>query len=158
MTIRSRAALFAASATLCLGLIAAPAAASCWTAADVAAAQLREMQTRLAVTVLQCRSKLDFRASYNQFLKNGGSALHSANARLKAHFMAEGSVAGQRAYDRYTTALANSYGGGETSLASCARTSALVTEATMAKGNLLALAAREVIAPILPSALCPARD
>jgi hypothetical protein len=159
MTICSRAALTAASAVFCLAAIATPAAAAnCWTPTDVAAAKVREMQTRLAVTVLQCRSKLDIRASYNQFLRSGHSALRSANERLKAHFMAEGKMVGQREYDRYTTALANAYGGGETSLASCAKTSALVTEATMANNNLLQLAAREVIVPTLPSAPCPAND
>lgn len=158
MKICSRAALLAASAAFCLGSIAAPAAAaSCWTRTDVAAAKVREMQTKLVVAVLQCRgSGIDILASYNRFLRNGRSALRSANEHLKAHFMAEGKIVGQREYDRYTTALANAYGGGETSLASCAETSALVAEAAMAKSDLLSLAAREVIVPTLPSASCPA--
>jgi hypothetical protein len=160
MTICSRAALLAASAALCLGSIAAPAAtASCWTRADVAAAKVREMQTKLMVAVLQCQvSGVDILASYNRFLRNGRSALRSANERLKTHFMAERKIVGQREYDRYTTALANAYGGGQISLGSCAETSALLTEAAMAKSDLLLLAAREVIVPTLPSAPCPANN
>ena len=157
MTICSRAALLTATAVLCLGSIAAPAAAaSCWTSADVAAAKVREMQTKLMVAVLQCRvSGVDILASYNRFLRDGRSALRSANEQLKAHFMAEGRTVAQLEYDRYTTALANAYGGGQISGVSCAQTSALVAEATSAKSHLLSLAAREVTVPTLPSAPCP---
>lgn len=147
-----RAAIHALSAALWLGSVAAPA--RCWAPADVSAARVREMQTRLAVVVLQCRAKVDMLAGYNQFLSRNRAALRSANQRLKAHFMAEGKMAGQREYDRYTTALANAYGGGETSPASCARTSALMTEATLPRGNLASLAAREVVLPTIPSAPC----
>src|SRR5678816_2373693 len=91
MTNPSRMALVAASVAFCLASIAAPAAAGCWTSADIAAARVREMQTKLAVAALQCRfSRVDIRASYNRFLRNGRSALRAANGRLKAHFMAQG--------------------------------------------------------------------
>jgi hypothetical protein len=158
MTICSRAALRAASVAFCLGSIAAPAAAAgCWTQAEVAAAKVREMQTKLMVAVLQCRgSGIDMLPSYNRFLSNGRSALRSANEHLKAHFIAKGKIVGQREYDRYTTVLANAYGGGQISLDSCAATSDLVTEAAMAKSDLTSLAAREVLVPTLPSRPCRA--
>jgi hypothetical protein len=149
-------ALVAASVAFCLASLAAPAAAGCWTSADIAAARVREMQTKLAVAALQCRfSRVDIRASYNRFLRNGRSALRAANGRLKAHFMAQGRT-GQRAYDRYTTALANGYGGSQISFGSCAKTFAVMTEAALPETNLQSLAAREVVAPTLPSASCPA--
>jgi hypothetical protein len=149
----------AATAALCLASIATPAAAaSCWRPADVSAARVREMQTKLSVAVLQCRrSRAEIVGSYNHFLRSNRSALRSANARLKAHFDAEGKISGPRAYDRYTTLLANAYGGGQISFGSCAATSALVTEAAMASSNLMSLASREIVVPTLPSARCPAR-
>jgi hypothetical protein len=112
------------------------------------------MQTRLAVAVLQCRFSRDIRASYNRFLRHNRSVLRTANGRLKAHFMAQGASRGQREYDRYTTALANAYGGAQISVASCARTSSLVTEAALPRTSFHSLAAREVIAPTLPSPPC----
>lgn len=115
------------------------------------------MQTKLAVAALQCRfSKADIRANYNRFLRNGRWALRVANARLKAHFMTQGTTVGQREYDRYTTTLANAYGGSQISFGSCAQTAAVLAEAAMPKRNLLSLAAREVVAPTLPSAQCGA--
>jgi len=158
MTICSRAVLLTASSALCLVSIAAPAtAAGCWTSADVAAARIREMQTKLAVAVLQCRfSGFNIRTSYNRCRRNSRSALRAANVRLKAHFMAQGKTVGQREYDRYTTTLANAYGGNQISFGSCAQTAAVVTEAAMPKKNLLSLAAREIFAPTLPSAPCGA--
>ena len=158
MTIVSQAALRAAAAAFCLVSVAAPATAtSCWTRADIAAAKVREMQTKLMVAALQCRAGgVDILASYNRFIRDGRPVLRSANERLKAHFMAEGKSAGQQAYDRYTTALANS--AGQIRLGSCAEASALAAEAAMAKRDLLSLAAREVAAPTLPSPPCLAND
>ncbi len=160
MIIGSRTAFLAAPAALCLASMAAPvAAAACWTPADIAAARMREMQTKLAVAALQCRfSRGDVRASYNRFLKNGRAALRAANGRLKAHFMTQGTSVGQREYDRYTTTLANAYGGSQISFGSCAQTVAVMAEAAMPKSNLVALAAREIVAPTLPSGSCPARN
>jgi hypothetical protein len=160
MTICSRTALLAAPVALCLVSLAAPAtAAGCWASADIAAARIREMQTKLAVAALQCRfSGYDIRTDYNRFLRNGRSTLRAANGRLKAHFMAQGTAVGQRDYDRYTTALANAYGGSQISFGSCAKSSAVMAEAAMPRRNLLSLAAREIIAPTLPSPPCAVRN
>lgn len=150
-----RMALGAAAIALCLGSTAAPAAsASCWTQADVSAAKVRELQTRLMVAALRCRANgMNILATYNNFVAAGKGAIVAANERLKAHFMAAGPVAGQRDYDRYTTSLANAYGAAETGPESCAEASSLAAEA--GHGDLNAFAAQAVPVATLPSAVCP---
>jgi hypothetical protein len=84
----------------------------------------------------------------------GRGAIVAANDRLKAHFMTAGPVAGQRDYDRYTTALANAYGAAETGPESCAEASSLAADA--ARGDVNSLAAQAVPVATLPAAACPA--
>jgi hypothetical protein len=159
MKIHTRAALSAAALALCLVSTAAPAAsASCWTQADVSAAKVRELQTRLMVATLRCRATgVNILASYNNFIAGGRTSIVAANDRLKAHFMTAGAVVGQRDYDRYTTALANAYGAAETGPESCAEASSLAAEAA-AKGDVTAVAAQAVPVATLPAAVCPAND
>ena len=159
MKMQTRIALGAAAIALSLGSTAASAAsASCWTQADVSAAKVRELQTRLMVAALRCRANgVNILASYNNFVAAGRTAITSANQRLKTHFMAAGPVAGQRDYDRYTTALANAYGAAETGPESCAEASSLAAEAA-AKGDLNEVAARTIPVATLPSAVCPANE
>jgi hypothetical protein len=156
----TRAALGAAALALCLASTSAPAAgAKCWTQAEVAAAKVREMQTRLMVAALRCRAfGMNILTSYNDFIAAGRGEIVAANDRLKAHFMADGAAAGQRDYDRYTTALANAYGAAETGPESCAEATTLAADAVAAKGKLIALAAREIPVATLPSAMCSASE
>jgi hypothetical protein len=148
---RTRAALAAAAIATCLVSTAAPAA-TCWSQADVSAAKVRELQTRLMVAALRCRATgVNILASYNAFVGNSKPALVAANNALKAHFAAGGPVAGQRDYDRYTTTLANAYGAADTGPESCAEAANLAAEATNAKGDLAAFAAQAIPVATLPS-------
>src|SRR5580704_1641081 len=101
----------AAIATSLVSMAASAAGPACWSQADVSAAKVRELQTRLMVAALRCRANgTNILASYNNFVSSDRGAIAAANERLKAHFMAAGPVAGQKDYDRYTTSLANAYG------------------------------------------------
>ena len=153
-----RAALAAAALATCVISTAAPAA-SCWSQADVSAAKVRELQTRLMVATLRCRaSGVNILASYNAFVGTTKPAIIAANNTLKAHFGAAGPVAGQRDYDRYTTVLANAYGAADTGPESCAEAANLAAEATVAKGDLAAFAERAIPVATLPASVCSGND
>ena len=154
----TRAALVAAALATTLGSTAA-SAASCFTQADVSAAKVREMQTRLMVATLRCRATgVNILASYNNFMGAAKPAIVAANDQLKAHFGAAGPVAGQRDYDRYTTSLANAYGAAETGPESCAEAANLAAEAANTKGDLAAFAANAVPVATLPASVCQNND
>ncbi len=154
----TRAALAAAAIATCLVSTAAPAA-TCWSQADVSAAKVRELQTRLMVAALRCRaSGVNILASYNAFVGNAKPAIVAANDQLKAHFGAGGPVAGQRDYDRYTTTLANAYGAADTGPESCAEAANLAAEATNAKGDLAAFAAHAIPVATLPASTCAGNE
>lgn len=142
-----------ATAVMTAMLAAGPVRAACWTAPELAAAQVRDMQSRLMVATLRCRAGgLDVTAAYNAFVQANRSRLEGANMTLKAHFWVDGPVEGQRAYDRFTTALANAYGAGDTGAESCAEAAAQATEAAALEGGpevLEAFAARHAGPPAL---------
>jgi hypothetical protein len=76
----TRAALAAAAIATCLVSTAAPAA-TCWSQADVSAAKVRELQTRLMVAALRCRATgVNILASYNNFVGSAKPAIVAANA------------------------------------------------------------------------------
>jgi hypothetical protein len=158
MKTHTRAALAAAAIATCLVATAAPAA-TCWSQADVSAAKVRELQTRLMVATLRCRATgVNILASYNNFVGTAKPAIVAANDRLKAHFGAAGPVAGQRDYDRYTTTLANAYGAADTGPESCAEAANLAAEATAARGDLAAFAEHAVPVATATSAVCSGND
>ena len=154
----SHGALGAAAFALCAVSIAAPAsAAGCWTQADVSAAKVHEMKTRLMVAANGCRAgDADILASYNRFVAARHAALSAADDRLRAHFLAAAGDDGQRDYDRYTAALEQAYGAGAASAESCAEAAAMVKDVIAARGDLTAVAAREIETATLPSSVCPA--
>jgi hypothetical protein len=153
----SHGALRAAVIALCTVSIVAPASAGCWTQTEVAAAKVREMQTRLAIAARQCGAgNIDIVASYNRFLAAKQAALGVADERLRGHFLAAESDEGARAYARYNAALELAYGAATASGDSCAEAAALAKEAASARGDLVAVAAREVAVATLPSSVCPA--
>lgn len=86
-------------------------ASACWYPDEACAAQIRGLQTMLMVGTLQCRA--GSQASeylYTDFIVNQRRVLDENNAILKARFGREaGWNEGQRAYDRFATALANRY-------------------------------------------------
>jgi hypothetical protein len=153
----SHRALSAAVFALCTVSIASPASAGCWTQAEVAAAKVREMQTRLAIAARECGAgSVDILSNYNKFLAMKKNALGVVDDRLRGHFFAGESDEGARAYARYNAALELAYGAATASGDSCAEAAALAKEAASARGDLNSVAAREVMVATLPSSVCPA--
>src|SRR5579864_941836 len=102
----SHGALRAVVIALCTVSIAVPANAGCWTQAEVAAAKVHEMQTRLAVAAKACTAGgVDILPSYNKFLATRKNALSAVDERLHEHFIARGGDLGERDYARYNAAL-----------------------------------------------------
>ena len=138
---------------------ATPANAACWSVGQAGAAQVRDLQTFLMVETLRCQAiGFDIAPDYNDFVRGNRVAIGQANDRLKAFFIAsQGPVQGQGAYDRFTTSLANSYGGGRTSRDSCTTAGSMAREAALMENShqgLLMIAVREGLAPRLPGGLC----
>jgi hypothetical protein len=146
--------------------LSAPALAQnkCWTQKELTAARVRDLQSVLMVGALQCRgSGHDVLSQFNEFVKAGRSAIVSQNDVLKAKFVkAQGAKEGNRAYDSFTTALANAHAGSTSQRAGfCAMAQALAAEATAAAsgadsiGALELLAARVAERPAGVGADCP---
>lgn len=143
-------------------LVAQPAAAAtgCWNSNEVAAAKVRDLQSRLMVSALRCRAMgYDMLAAYNAFVTANRETIQGANGVIKARLSTGiGAAAGQSAYDAFATALANAYGGAATSHAGCDADAATASAAAMAAGDITALLALEDKAgpqPDLPGEACP---
>lgn len=112
---RSRVSLFITLAT-CLSIGAVSARADdCWSESEMKSAQLRELQTRMMVAALQCRNQpgSTILADYNSFMTRFRGDIGKSNDVLKNRFVRlKGNRDGQRAYDTFTTAMANAYGAG----------------------------------------------
>lgn len=103
--------LLVAVAGLALTAGSAYASTACWQDHEVTAAKVRNLQSMLMVAALQCTGPT-FRTNehYDHFVRQNRSALVGHNDALKSYFMrAYGVRDGQRAYDAFTTALANSH-------------------------------------------------
>jgi hypothetical protein len=137
----------------------ASAAMSCWDQQETAAAKIRDLQSRLMVATLRCRAiGVDVLTAYNDFVRINRATLQQANGVIKARFDAGYGREGPRFYDSFTTAMANLYGGDETSGAVCDETSAIAAEAALAEGDvgrLVDLADRTGRSPELPGGICP---
>lgn len=150
----------AMAAAIVLGLIAgeARAAGDCWSTQEISAARVRDLQSMLMVSALRCRTGgADVLASYNRFVAVNRSAIAGFNSTLKSYFTrTQGSVEGQRSYDRFTTALANSYGAGA-GAGNCREMASLASEAASAGGSavrLIAIAESLGLDPELPMRRC----
>jgi len=137
--------LFAAAAmTMC---VATPANAvmGCWNETQVAAAKVRDLQSRLMVATLRCQAMgQNVSDAYNRFVRANMSAIQGANGVLIAQFRAGyGGPQGQVQYDRFATALANIYGDDQTDRTVCAQTVALAEEGAAAAGDVEQLVALE---------------
>jgi hypothetical protein len=134
---------------------AVPAQAHCWGEREVAAAQVREMQTLLMVAALRCRAAhMDFSAQYDGFVIAQHDALARANLVIKQHFAGAGGT--QADYDRFTTSLANGFGGEATTEASCSEAAILAQDGSAAgPAALEPLAAARVFPVSLPGGNCP---
>jgi hypothetical protein len=146
---------------LAIGL-AAPAQASCWSEADMDAAKVRDLQSRLMVATLRCNAAgVDVTGAYNNFVVANRETLQGINGVLMTQFRAgAGDDEAQVQYDRYATALANAYGGDATDRRVCANTARLAEEAAGAEGSvarLVALHSRVGLPPPRPGDACRGR-
>ncbi|HVQ07368.1 MAG TPA: hypothetical protein VMS43_02930 [Allosphingosinicella sp.] len=140
--------------------VAAPANAAmeCWTPTQVAAAKVRDLQSRLMVATLRCQAMgVDVASAYNRFLGANRRAIQGANAVLLAQFQAGFGRQGLVHYDRFATSLANIYGDDATSPSVCGDTAVLAEEAAAADGDidvLVAIEDRLGFATPLPGGQC----
>lgn len=137
-----------------LAMMASASGATCWSDAELAAARVRDLQSMLMVATLRCQAAhIDITGAYNGFVRTNRSGIEGVNLKLKAHFWSDGPVEGQRAYDRFTTRLANAYGSGDTGPESCAE-AATVAQAASEAGALSVVADRISVMPTLDAERC----
>ena len=136
----------------------AAAQAPCWSEADVDAAKIRDLQSRLMVATLRCQAAgVDVTRAYNRFIIANRATLQGINGVLMTQFRSGSGDEAQGDYDRFATALANNYGGETTNRRVCDDTSRLADEAAAARGSvhrLVALHARAGLPSPLPHAAC----
>ena len=136
----------------------AQAAIGCWNDTQVAAAKVRDLQSRLMVATMRCRAMgVDITGAYNRFVVANRTTIQGANGVILAQFRSGFGSDAQRHYDRFATALANAYGGEVTDRWICAETATLAEEAAAAQGDaqrLVALADRLGTPPALPGGTC----
>ena len=140
-------------------LLAGAARAGCWTREEASAAGIRQLQSMLMVTALRCQAAgTGMMSDYNAFVTSNRQAIAAENDRIRGHFVhAQGGIAGERAYDSFTTSMANGYGAGEGAPQSCAAAAALAQEAGSMQGSvdgLLLLVARLGLSAQLPEGRC----
>lgn len=154
--------LYLAAAMLAATSIVATAPAqaqSCWGPQAVAAAKLRNLDIMLMVTALRCRKGADnFQPDYYAFSAAHQAELNVANGVLRAQFAGGGGKTAERALDKMSTSIANSYGVGHPNMG-CAElrqvTRHLAT--TRVSGALLNAADALVGPPAIPGGACAAR-
>jgi len=154
---KGRAVLVAGAMMICVPATAS-AQAGCWNQTQVAAAKVRDLQSRLMVATLRCSAMGEnVAAAYNRFLAANRETIRGANAVLMAQFQTVHGRQAQVHYDRFTTALANIYGDDATSSSVCAETVVLAEEAAAARGDtdaLIAIADRLGFVAALPGGQC----
>lgn len=141
---RTRRGLFLSAAAMMCVAAPAQAAMECWNPTQVAAAKVRDLQSRLMVATLRCQAMgVDVAGAYNRFLGANRRTIQGANAVLLAQFQSGFGRQGLVHYDRFATSLANIYGDDATSPAVCGDTAVLAEEAAAANGDIDALVAIE---------------
>jgi hypothetical protein len=147
-----------AAAAICCAALPAQAAMGCWNDTHVAAAKVRDLQSRLMVASLRCGAMgVDVTPAYNRFVVANRATIQSANQVILAQFRAGHGAEAQTHYDRFATALANAYGGDATDRTVCADTASVANEAAQAAGNtaeLMAIADRFGFDSALPGGRC----
>lgn len=141
------------------GVFASQAQAACWNKDETSAANIRELQSMLMVTALRCQAAgHGLMGDYNAFVVANRATLGTMNDRLKAHFIhAMGPVAGEHAYDSFTTSMANGYGSAASDGALCAAAASLAREAALMAGSmegLLLLADHQGLVARIPDGPC----
>ncbi len=155
--IRKRGLIASAAVLLCVST-PAQAVMGCWNETQVAAAKVRDLQSRLMVATLRCQAiGVNVAAAYNRFIAANRETIQGANNVLMAQFRSGYGGEGQTQYDRFATSLANIYGDDATDPGICADTAAAADEAAAANGNvrqLVTIADRLGGAPALPGGQC----
>lgn len=137
-----------------------PAASGDWSREERSAARIRALQTWLMVGALRCRAGgTDLLADYSGFVSAARATLVAANDRVRARFVATyGAAEGQARFDRFTTSLANGYGGGGAAPDVC-RTLTMAARLAAAEGgspeHLLLIADLENVGDGLPGLDAP---
>ena len=138
----------------------APAQAqSCWGPQAVAAAKLRNLDIMLMVTALRCRKGADnFQPDYYKFSAAHQAELNVANGVIRAQFAGGGATAANRALDKMSVVIANSYGIGHPELG-CRELRQVTRDlaTTRASGALLSAADTLVGSPTIPGGSCAMR-
>ena len=154
---KAGAVLMAGAMMICVPA-AAQAQAGCWNQTQVAAAKVRDLQSRLMVATLRCSAMgVNVAPAYNRFLAANRETIRGANGVLMSQFQTVHGRQAQVHYDRFTTALANIYGDDATSNSVCAETVVLAEEAADARGDtdtLIAIADRLGFVAALPGGQC----
>jgi hypothetical protein len=146
-------------AATAVAMAAAPIQAACWKSDEASAAGVRELQSMLMVAALRCQvAGHPMMNDYNAFVQSNRAALGAMNDRIKAHFIRTfGPVGGQRAYDSFTTSMANGYGAASSGADVCGDADNLAREAASLNGSidgLKLLAERQGLVAKLPEGLC----
>jgi len=146
-------------AATAVAVTTAPVHAACWKSDEASAASVRELQSMLMVAALRCQvSGYPMMNDYNQFVQANRTAIVAMNDRIKAHFIrAFGPVGGQRAYDSFTTSMANGYGAAASGADVCGDADSLAREGASMNGSvdgLMLLAERQGLVAKLPEGLC----
>ena len=144
-------------AILAVTVPVAPAQAACWTAEQVSAAKVRDLDTMLMVASLRCRhTNVAVLTSYNSYVVKQRKALVQINDTLRSHYASGDKKAAMTAYDNYVTKIANRYGAGAEGLG-CDDMQSIV-EAMGAEQPqveaLIAVAERAGVNPYLDAPMC----
>ncbi len=134
-------------------------AQSCWGPEAVNAAKLRNLDIMLMVTALRCRMGADnFQPEYYDFSAAHQAELNLANGVLRAQFTGAGITVANRALDRMSTSIANSFGMGHPDLG-CHELRQITRDLanTGISGALLDAADAMVGAPMIPGGSCAMR-
>ena len=150
--------LFASAALLLCVAAPAEAVMGCWNETQVAAAKVRDLQSRLMVATLRCQAMgVNVSEAYNRFVAGNRATIQGANGVVMAQFRAGHGGQAQTQYDRFATSLANIYGDDATDATICADTAVVADEAAAANGDierLVAIEDRLGFASLLPGGQC----
>jgi hypothetical protein len=132
----------------------------CWDRYSVEAAQIRQFDIMLMVSSLRCQLKgVEFVRDYNAFVVSNRAVLIGANDAVLRHFNSGmGGQAALTAYDRFSTAIANSFGNADTA-PDCATIKEMVIAATASDGlstreRVLGWAQQAGMDPVLAEGRC----
>jgi len=134
-------------------------AQACWNSDAVNAAKVRNLDIMLMVTGLRCRMGPDnFQPDYYKFSANHLAELNVANRVIRAQFAGAGPKAADRALDRMSVGIANSYGTGHPTLG-CKQLRQITRDLAGSRvpGSLLSAADALVGAPEIPGSACATR-